>query len=344
MALTLSSDESTLRVGPLVNLAPLVLTLECDPAPIFLKSGFQLEDFLDPDHRVPFLQTSRLLQNCVDATRCDHLGLLLGQQANPSHLGITGFLVRTAPDAKTALKALIEHLDLHDEGGVAALKVGPSYSTLNYCIHLPNTSAIEQIYDLSATMMYKILRVICGKNWSAESIALQRRMPHDPTPYERYFHTMLYFDSTECAITFQSQWLQHSQASADKLLYDHLEKEAEMQHEAHKQELTDKLPAVLRRALLTGQFSKSQVADNLGLHERTLQRRLKASGTSYRQELDTARKSASEELLGSTSLPICDIASTLGYSDSSTFIRAFQRWYGTNPSSWRKQFAGGRSG
>jgi len=44
----------------------------------------------------------------------------------------------------------------------------------------------------------------------------------------------------------------------------------------------------------------------------------------------------SEQLLGSTSLPVCDIANALGYADSSGFIRAFQRWSGTSPSSWRK--------
>jgi AraC-like DNA-binding protein len=74
-----------------------------------------------------------------------------------------------------------------------------------------------------------------------------------------------------------------------------------------------------------------------GLHERTLHRRLRIAGTSFRQELDLARQSVSEQLLGSTSLPVCDVANAMGYADSSGFIRAFQRWTGTSPTSWRRK-------
>ena len=99
----------------------------------------------------------------------------------------------------------------------------------------------------------------------------------------------------------------------------------------------DVLPVVLRRALLTERFSSREIADELGLHERSLHRRLKAAGTSFRQQLDAARKSVSEEPLENTALPICEIATALGYADSSGFIRAFRRWSGTSPASWREQ-------
>ena len=95
-------------------------------------------------------------------------------------------------------------------------------------------------------------------------------------------------------------------------------------------ELMEELPATLRRGLLTEPFAAHHIAG-------TLHRRLRAAGTSFRQELDQARMSVSEQLSGSTSLPVCDIANVLGYADSSGFIRAFQRWCGTTPSSWRKR-------
>ena len=54
-------------------------------------------------------------------------------------------------------------------------------------------------------------------------------------------------------------------------------------------------------------------------------------------ELDRVRESLSLQLLESSSLPICEIATSLGYADSSGFIRAFQRWTGSSPAAWRKQ-------
>jgi AraC-like DNA-binding protein len=232
---------------------------------------------------------------------------------------------------------LVENLDLHDEGGSASLDIGPEFTTLNFALHLPGVSATEQICDLSAVVMYKIMQALCGADWLASTVKLIRREPDDRGPYRRYFRTTLFFNSTECAITFKNQCLKQPSPSADKLLYKYLKQEARQLHNLQHHELIEELPSVLTRGLLTENFAASHIADVFGIRERTLHRRLRVAGTSFRQELDRARKSVSEQLLGSTSLPVCDIANSLGYADSSGFIRAFQRWSGTSPSSWRKQ-------
>jgi AraC-like DNA-binding protein len=324
-------------VGPLVNLAPLVRSLGCDPGPVFRQSGFSLEEFEDPDHWMPYLRSSRLLANCVDATGCDQLGLLLGQKASPSHLGMAGFLLRAAPNVGEALKAFVENLDLHDEGGVATLDIGPEFTSLGFALHLPGLSATEQICDLSIVMMYKVMRALCGDDWAASTVRLQRTEPEDWEPYRRYFRSTLFFNSTECAISFKSQCLRDTSPSADKLLYKYLTEKAGSLHDIHRSDLLENLPAVMIKGLLTEKSAAHQIADMFGLRERTLHRRLRSAGTSFRHELDQARKLVSEQLLGNTTLPVCDVASALGYADSSGFIRAFKRWNGISPTSWRKQ-------
>lgn len=97
------------------------------------------------------------------------------------------------------------------------------------------------------------------------------------------------------------------------------------------------LPVVLQRGVLQDQCSASDIADVFGMHERTFHRRLKAAGTSYRRELDSAREALSIQLLETSGLPVYDIATSLGYADSSGFIRAFHRWTGRSPTAWRKQ-------
>lgn len=332
-----NSRDATVRAGPLVNLPSLVQSLGCDPGPVFRQSGFTSEDFQDPDHRISYLEGSHLLADCVEATGCKELGLLLGQRAEPSHLGLAGFLTRAAPTVRQALRVLLENLDLHDEGGTATLDIGPDYTYLGYALQLPDVSAVEQIYDLSAVMLCKIMQSLCGPDWVAASVKLPRREPEDKRPYQRYFRTALFFDSTECSVTFSNQCLDHDSPYADALLYRYLEHEAAQLHELQHQELIERLPEVMRRSLLSEQFAARDVANVFGLHERTLHRRLRDSGTSFRKELDAARKTVSEQLLGTTNLPVCDIATALGYADSSGFIRAFQRWSKTSPSSWRKR-------
>jgi AraC-like DNA-binding protein len=331
------AKEATFRVGPLVNLASLVRSLGCDPVLIFKQSGFDPDEFQDPDHRLPYIQSSRLLANCVEATGCDELGLLLGKQAEASHLGLAGFLMRAAPKVDQALRVLVENLDLHDEGGTATLDIGPDYTCFGFALQLPGVSATAQIYDLSAVMLYKIMQALCSADWVATSVKLARREPDDWRPYQRFFRTSLFFNSTECSVTFNNQCLKQDSPFADALLYRYLKHEAMQLHELQHHELMEELPAVMRRGLLAEQFAVRDIADVFGIHERTLHRRLRDAGTSFRRELDNTRKSVSEQLLGSTTLPVCDIATALGYADSSGFIRAFQRWCETSPSSWRKQ-------
>ena len=89
--------------------------------------------------------------------------------------------------------------------------------------------------------------------------------------------------------------------------------------------------------LPSGHVSDESVADALHMTSRTLHRRLKSAGTTFRFELDAARQSVSRELLENTALPVSEIANAVGYADSSSFIRAFQRWTGTTPSTFRQR-------
>ena len=100
------------------------------------------------------------------------------------------------------------------------------------------------------------------------------------------------------------------------------------------------LPAAIQQCLLQGQYLARDIAAALGMHERTLHRRLKSAGTTFRRELDSVRESLSIQLLEVSALPVYDVATSLGYADSSGFIRAFHRWTGSSPAAWRKQLKG----
>lgn len=336
MDLSKPQHEHTVRVGPLVNVEALIRSLGFDPVPIFEQSGVDIESYRDPNHKLPFIKSSALLTHCVEATACEHFGLLLGQMGTPSLLGVPGFLARAAPSVEQALVSLVETLDLHDEGGSVALDIGPEFSSLSYSIHLDGVQALEQIYDLSAVMICKILSILCGPEWKAVSVKIGRREPADRAPYRRFFKGPIFFDGTETEVTFSNHCLGRAPPTADELLFRHLEHQAKLMHDSQHGELADILPVVLRSCLLDGKFSAGEIADVLGFHERTLHRRLKDAGTSFRHEIDTARRTLSEQLLTHTGMAIGDIATTLGYADASGFIRAFGRWCGSSPNAWRK--------
>jgi AraC-like DNA-binding protein len=78
------------------------------------------------------------------------------------------------------------------------------------------------------------------------------------------------------------------------------------------------------------------MARDLNMSTRTLLRKLKEEGATYRMLLDDARKEVAEWYLVRTHEPIEAIADRLGYADASNFSRSFRRWFGTPPAKFRK--------
>jgi AraC-like DNA-binding protein len=93
----------------------------------------------------------------------------------------------------------------------------------------------------------------------------------------------------------------------------------------------------LRHVLLDGQGSLDQVAQRFGMHRRTLNRRLRGCGLTFRALQEEARSDIARGLLRETDLPLGEIAAILGYAEPSVFTRAFRRWAGATPSAWRNE-------
>ena len=83
------------------------------------------------------------------------------------------------------------------------------------------------------------------------------------------------------------------------------------------------------------------VAEKLCMSTRTLRRRLKEEGTSYRELLDEIRFGLAREYLEKTTLPMEEICRLLGYSEAGNFSHAFRRWSGQSPRAWRQAAAEG---
>lgn len=82
---------------------------------------------------------------------------------------------------------------------------------------------------------------------------------------------------------------------------------------------------------------RQQVAERLGVSERTLDRRLSEAGVSWQVLLDGTRQQLAREYLADPSLRIAEISRRLGFSDARSFQRRFKNWTGMTPSSFRER-------
>ena len=77
------------------------------------------------------------------------------------------------------------------------------------------------------------------------------------------------------------------------------------------------------------------VAESIGLQKRTFQRRLAAEGLTYRDLIDHYRFETAKRLITEGRVSVTDVAAELEYNDTGSFSRAFQRWAGVSPRSYR---------
>lgn len=93
----------------------------------------------------------------------------------------------------------------------------------------------------------------------------------------------------------------------------------------------------LRGALAQGRADPARLAALLGVSHRSLQRRLQEEGRSFSDVLETFRRDESAQLLCDPKVALVDVAARLGYTEQTSFTRAFRRWTGTTPGVWRAQ-------
>jgi len=99
--------------------------------------------------------------------------------------------------------------------------------------------------------------------------------------------------------------------------------------------LSDQVKILIKRRIASGRPDVADVARELGMSERTLQRRIADQSESYRSLLDQARQELGRELLSDAQNGIDEIAFLLGFQDSSSFYRAFRAWEGVTPAEWK---------
>jgi AraC-like DNA-binding protein len=100
--------------------------------------------------------------------------------------------------------------------------------------------------------------------------------------------------------------------------------------------VSEQVKVVLKRRLASGRPDLSDVARELGMSDRTLQRRITDEGMTFRELLVEARQELGRQLLSDPSTEIDEVACLLGYQDSSSFYRAFRYWEGVTPNRWRE--------
>jgi len=121
--------------------------------------------------------------------------------------------------------------------------------------------------------------------------------------------------------------------------------ESELEARNTSQNIGEQVKDALRRSLAGKRPTLQDVAQELGLGARTLQRRLTDGGISFQQLVEDIRRELARHYLKQSAVELNEAAFLLGFEDANSFFRAFQVWEGTSPGEWRtRHLAGSRTG
>jgi AraC-like DNA-binding protein len=321
-------EEANQRVGPLAEIPRLLRELGIDPAEVLAGAGLDTDALESLENRIPYVAVGRLMHECVVKTGCGHFALLVGQRTRLSHLGLPGHLIRYSPTLGAAIRTFAVYQHLNSQGMVKFLLEKDGVATLGCVVYQKGTEHVDRIYDFDAAATLSVMRELWGARWSPERMLFSRAKPTDVGLYRRFFGAPCRFGLLRTALVFPASNLERRLAGADPKQLRILEAQA---HARDDFGVVFRLRRTLRSLLLTQAASGDEVAKLLSMHRRTLNRRLKAEGTTFQQVLDEVRFEAACQLLDRGRIPITEIAVSLGYAETSAFSRAFRRWSGTAP-------------
>jgi AraC-like DNA-binding protein len=149
---------------------------------------------------------------------------------------------------------------------------------------------------------------------------------------------VVYFDQPVVGVSFRASDLADDNPAGDPRLYQLLREYADDRLSASSEgaSMVSRLTTALRALEDIADASAETLAAELGLGVRTLHRRLRAEGRSYRQVLEDFRMQRCLSQLASASVSAKRLAFSLGFSSPASFHRAFRRWTGQTVSEYRR--------
>ncbi|HEX8951757.1 MAG TPA: AraC family transcriptional regulator ligand-binding domain-containing protein [Polyangia bacterium] len=183
------------------------------------------------------------------------------------------------------------------------------------------------------------LRRAAGGAATVRRVWLMHPRPRELGPLHRFFGTReLDFGCDDNGLAFDAALLDRATPEGDPRLLATVEPLAEEALRAQPPAHDFAAEVATRvRALLPDGGSVDDVAAALHMSARTLQRRLGEAGTQFSEVLDEVRADEARRALAASDAPLAELAWRLGFADLASFSRAFKRWTGQPPGTYRRQ-------
>ena len=310
-----------------------------DPDPVFREAGIDPEIMFDPGARIPLEKFEKLDLLATEVSGDPDFGLKANEYMTVAHLGALGFAWLASSSLRTAFQRLSRYAKVIQE----KLEIILSEDEQRFYVQIEgkvrqDNVRVREGHQLS--ILTKFCRMIAGEDFCPAGVRFQQEQPDD---------TSYHYELFRCPVEFGSE---HTQlvldlADVDKRLTGSNAELANMNEHivvrylAHsaKQDIVNQVKASIIDGLTTGAVTEKSVAETLFMTPRNMHRKLQKEETTFKQLLTDVRKDLARQYIHDRSKTLTEISYLLGFSEVSSFSRAYKGWTGRPPSEARQDVA-----
>ena len=285
----------------------------------------------DSEAFLPFPSVVRAIETAAAELACPDFGLRLSERQGVEILGPVALIARHSTTVGEALRGFARYLAVYSP----ALRIDfdeLDARTVRFRFTILASSPVRraQTNELALGVTVRVLRMLIGDQFRPVAVSLPHTAISTAARYIEFFGCRPTANQDFCGFDFHASELTRHLADDAQLavLVQHYLDAAPTDPAGL---LLTQVRHLVTRSLPTGGTGIEPIAAHLGLHPRTLQRRLGGHRTTFEQLVDEVRRERAERYLLESDLPLGHIAALLGYSEQSCLSRSCRRWFGESP-------------
>lgn len=306
-----------------------------DSTAIFTKAGIDLATARDPGMRFPADRMTVVYELAEAATHDPSFGLSIAEFVHPTSMNALGFSLFASKDLESFCRRVVRYFGLVSTNAVTEIVQTHKEFRLTMLPATGRDSFAPQ--DAWLATLLRFCRFIYRPDFAPLRVELRRPRPDSKIEkFNDWFRAPIQFGSEKNVLVFdlQDTTVRLPAANAE-LARQNDEVVMALLKRISRNDIIAQVRASFIELLPAGDCSRENVATQLGMSERTLQNRLMDRGTNYSDLLSETRRELAEQYMQQRLHTVSEVAFLLGFSEISSFSRAFRSWTGESPSRYR---------
>ncbi len=311
---------------------------DIDAHAIFTEADLDPAMLQDPNARFPATRMAHLWQLAEERSGDPAIGVAIGMRWNPTTFHALGYAWLASATLAQAFHRLARYSRLINDASEFTLTTTGTNYLITGVVKDPGFVLSPVTTQATTVAVVKMCRMVLGESFSPVEV----QFPFAPTAatlaLETNLRAPLRFGCDRAGMLIDRQDMERPLSTSNPELSRSSE-EIAMKYlsRLNQQQLAQQVRRHIIEALPSGRIKEEDIAAELHLSTRTLQRRLLDEGVNFSELLQAIRRELAQSYIDDSQLNVSEIAYLLGFSDQANFTRAFKRWFGATPSDWRQR-------